>query len=245
LKKDLLTLIIGMFIGAAAILVTPAYAAVKQYILTEVTYPIVVKGVEYKDPELPVLNYEGNTYVPLAKLGDITGLNYKWNATLKQVEIDPAQVATGKEPEPTPGGKTTSCDVAGQKGATLCPDTVIEKEIEPGYKGYPNSSDPSYKLAIATAADDLPPLLSEGWISDAMLRQIESIRFEGTNIPYVATLSTGPQWKTEVLATFQLSKEIADAKSGDFVINNIRIKKYDSNFFFNIDDLDKAGIISK
>lgn len=67
---------------------TSGYAAVKQYMLTDASYPIFVNGAEYVDAERPILNYEGSTYVPLAKLGDITGVNYKWNEKLKRVEIE-------------------------------------------------------------------------------------------------------------------------------------------------------------
>ncbi|WP_088833786.1 stalk domain-containing protein [Paenibacillus tyrfis] len=60
----------------------------KKYILTEVAYPIVVNGKEFKDATAPILNYEGSTYVPLVKLGDLTGVIYKWNDAAKRVEID-------------------------------------------------------------------------------------------------------------------------------------------------------------
>lgn len=79
----------GCIVGACLMLGTTVYAEqIKQFILTPVTYPIVVDGVEYKDAERPVLNYEGSTYVPLAKLGDITGVDYVWNDQLGRVEIN-------------------------------------------------------------------------------------------------------------------------------------------------------------
>ncbi len=205
-----------------------------------------MNGVEYKDPELPILNYEGSTYVPLAKLGDLTGFNYKWNDTLKQVEIGGAPVGPV---ETTPAGtseeKKTDCNIAGQKGATLCPDTVIEWPEEPGYKGHADSEDPSYQWAIDSNADDLPPLLSEGWISDALLDIIEGIDYGGTGVLNQMKLSKGPQWNETILATFNLTQEFVSAKDGDFTINDIRIKKYDWDEFFNISDLQKAGIIKE
>lgn|GEM_PF-5144029 len=79
----------GTFIGALLMAgATAGYAEVKQYVLTNASYPIFVNGTEYADAEHPILNYEGSTYIPLAKLGDITGVNYKWNEELKRVEID-------------------------------------------------------------------------------------------------------------------------------------------------------------
>ncbi|SCW84973.1 hypothetical protein SAMN04487970_106817 [Paenibacillus tianmuensis] len=80
---------------------TAGAAAVKQYLLTEAAYPIVVNGSEYKDASNPILNYEGNTYVPLAKLGDLTGVNYKWNDAAKRVEI----VTSGTAPKAASSGE--------------------------------------------------------------------------------------------------------------------------------------------
>lgn len=81
--------VIGCMVGVIMTLGTTVFAdQVKQFILTPTTYPIIVDGVEYKDDEHPVLNYEGSTYVPLAKLGDITGVDYVWNEKLGRVEIN-------------------------------------------------------------------------------------------------------------------------------------------------------------
>lgn len=44
--------------------------------------------MEYKDKELPILEYNGRTYFPLSKIGDLTGVNYVWNAEKHQVEIN-------------------------------------------------------------------------------------------------------------------------------------------------------------
>lgn len=246
MKKTLLGLIVGMFIGIAVTLAMPAYAAVKQYILTGILYPVVVNGTEYKDAESPILNLNGSTYIPLAKIGDLTGVEYHWNDTLKQVEIETG--AATPAPPPTVGsGEKTSCNVAGQKGATLCPDTPIEIPEEPGYKGYPDSKDPSYQMAIAMARDanDYPPLMSEGWISVAMLDEIEGIYYGGTGPnPNEVKFSNKSMTNPKVYMTLQLPDEFVSAKAGDLTINDMRIKKYYGNTFFNIADLQKAGIIS-
>lgn len=62
-------------------------ASIKQYIMNEATYPILINGEEYKSDDLPVLAWEGNTYVPLRAFSDITGTEIQWNSELKQVEL--------------------------------------------------------------------------------------------------------------------------------------------------------------
>lgn len=57
------------------------------YTLTKVTYPVLVNGTAYSDDKAPILSYDGSTYIPLAKIGELTGVNYKWNSSDKQVEI--------------------------------------------------------------------------------------------------------------------------------------------------------------
>ncbi|SDJ92756.1 hypothetical protein [Paenibacillus naphthalenovorans] len=244
MKKGLITLVTGIFIGATATLAIPAYAAVKQYILTQVNYPIIVNGVEYKDPDRPILNYEGSTYIPLAKIGDLTGVNYQWNDTLKRVEIGSIPAREPDKNESAAEGNKNGCDIAGQKGATLCPDTVIEWPEEPGYKGYPDSEDPSYQMAIAMgrAADDYPPLMSEGWISEAMLREIEYITVAVNNEEQIIYFT---KWSTSGITSLmdlKVSTDVISAQTGDFVEGSIRIKKYYGNFFYSISDLQKAGI---
>ncbi|MFF2886625.1 stalk domain-containing protein [Paenibacillus sp. NPDC057967] len=93
--RDILT---GAVIGALLMVGTTAgYAAVKQYVLTEASYPIFVNGTKYEDKQKPILNYGGSTYVPLANLGDLTGVNYQWNEAKKRVEIVVSGVNTQKK----------------------------------------------------------------------------------------------------------------------------------------------------
>ncbi|MCU6709230.1 hypothetical protein M6D81_10990 [Paenibacillus sp. J5C_2022] len=84
MKKFTAGLLAGIGICAAT---TAMAAAVNEYILTKASYPIYVDGSKYAEDKWPVLNYEGNTYVPLAKFGDLTGLDYAWNEELHRVEI--------------------------------------------------------------------------------------------------------------------------------------------------------------
>ena len=80
-------LIIGILIGALVFGGIPVFAATGQYILTQARYKIVVNGVEYADTELPILNYNGTTYVPLRAIGKLLGNEPRWNEEKRQVEI--------------------------------------------------------------------------------------------------------------------------------------------------------------
>jgi len=83
-KKVLVVMlaVLAMSVGA-----TVHADSAKKFELTIAEYPLYVNGVEYADESLPPLNYEGKTYIPLAKIGDILGVEYKWNAEQKRVEI--------------------------------------------------------------------------------------------------------------------------------------------------------------
>jgi hypothetical protein len=81
------TLSIGIAIGVSISTLTPTFATVQQYILTRITYPIVVSGEKYANDELPVLNLNGSTYIPLRAVGDILNAKVEWNEELRRVEI--------------------------------------------------------------------------------------------------------------------------------------------------------------
>lgn len=76
------------FISCIIIFNIPAVVAVvEEYTLQRADFSIVVNGEEYKD-ELPILEMEGNTYIPLRKFCNISGMNINWNEQIKQVEIN-------------------------------------------------------------------------------------------------------------------------------------------------------------
>jgi hypothetical protein len=78
----------GLLAGGALMLAMPSMAAmVKQYTLTEATYPIEVNGSALGSSQLPILNYQSNTYIPLRAAGELLGANVTWNPVLKRVEI--------------------------------------------------------------------------------------------------------------------------------------------------------------
>ncbi|WP_187273919.1 stalk domain-containing protein [Paenibacillus sp. N3.4] len=84
LKKFVSGLVIGIAITSA----TSAYAEqIKDYVLTKIEYPIFVNGSELKSDELPALNYQGNTYLPLKAVGNALGTKVNWNQQLGRVEI--------------------------------------------------------------------------------------------------------------------------------------------------------------
>lgn len=85
--KTTKNIIIGIAIGISITSIPTFANTVKQFVLTKVSYPIIVNGEEYVNNELPVLNYEGSTYVPLKAVGDVLGSNVKWNSDLGRVEI--------------------------------------------------------------------------------------------------------------------------------------------------------------
>ncbi len=88
MPKQCKGLIIGILIGGLMMTALPAMAAKPRgYSLTDAAYPIVVNGVAYSDTELPMLNYEGSTYVPLRATGELLGAKVAWDEAVRRVDI--------------------------------------------------------------------------------------------------------------------------------------------------------------
>ena len=87
-NKTIKGLILGIIIGAVLMIPTSLFAAgsLTQFILVNARYPIMVDGNLYEG-DLPILNYEDFTYVPLRTLSELLNVNIFWNEALKQVEI--------------------------------------------------------------------------------------------------------------------------------------------------------------
>lgn len=100
MKKNTICSFITGFIACYLLIAAPtAIASVKEYILKDSPFPVLVDGQAYEG-NLPILNYEGNTYVPLKALGDLLDSKIEFNAELKQVEISKSpSVTPDKEPE--------------------------------------------------------------------------------------------------------------------------------------------------
>lgn len=80
--------IVGIATGCALMLTVTAYGqTAKEYVLKTVTYPIVVNGDTYVSEDLPILNYEGHTYIPMRSVGDLLGATVEWNEEAFQAEI--------------------------------------------------------------------------------------------------------------------------------------------------------------
>ncbi|MFC3802717.1 stalk domain-containing protein [Cohnella sp. GCM10012308] len=247
MKKTILTLSLGMLLGAVATAASPAYGAAKQYVLTLFEKPVIVNGTKYADAANPILNYNGKTYIPLAKIGDLTGVQYKWNAAKNQVEIGGSSSSSsgGTGSSTDNGTPATPCESTGQKGCTLNPDTPIEKPPVVGYKGHADSEDPSYQMALAMgrADNDYPPVMSKGWISEAMLEEMIGTFYTTGTVPGETIFAKGSLLNPQVIARFYYTEEYRIADEGDFIFSGIHIKKYYGNIFYNISDLEKLGAL--
>lgn len=79
-------LLAGVFLGT--LLSSTAFAEpAREFMLKLVDYPVLVGGEEYVDEELPFLNYNDRTYVPLKSVGEMLDLEIEWNEEQRRVEI--------------------------------------------------------------------------------------------------------------------------------------------------------------
>ncbi len=259
--KRMRDVVLGITIGVILTTgVTAGAAAVKNYVMTEVTYPVFVNGKEYKDTTKPILNYEGSTYVPLAKLGDITGLNYMWNDSAKRVEINTSTDV--KIVTPVDGNIrdvdaelaerewikrfTENNPVVTADGTSYFYDGAFGMNFFNAYnafdntnKGFTDEDDIQYILARLQGKSELPPRLSDGWISGGVLRAGYgfNVKIEDDQILFVAPR---PMYNPEVIAKFP----VAEAwESGEKTVKGVRIVKHEDYYYFSIDDLAKSKII--
>ncbi|TYQ14776.1 UNVERIFIED_CONTAM: copper amine oxidase-like protein [Acetivibrio alkalicellulosi] len=84
MKKFLLVFILGALIFSTLTIT----ANVRQYILTPASYNVVADGVIVGDPDYPILNYNGTTYLSLRKAADVLNVSLEWNGELKQAELN-------------------------------------------------------------------------------------------------------------------------------------------------------------
>ncbi|WP_163704287.1 copper amine oxidase N-terminal domain-containing protein [Paenibacillus jilunlii] len=116
-----------------------------------------------------------------------------------------------------------------------------EQSKEPGYKGYPDYFDANYATAVGNK-ETLPPLMSEGWISLAMLSEIEKISNLGNSDSNI--LSIGKYVGMNIVrCNIVMTDEYKKAKTGEFTLSDIRVKKYKGTMYLNIEDLKAAGLI--
>jgi hypothetical protein len=253
----------GIVVGVTLAVGTTAFAdQIKQYILTAVSYPIFVNGKEFNDSSAPVLNYEGSTYVPLAKLGDLTGVNYKWNESLKRVEIDTKPAV--QPPTATPGvpgtPSVTEVTPALPQGVTLKPDTkvvepkglVVENEKvyfyaydrEGNYKGkFTDEDDDAF--VSAQPVNDALPRLSTGWMQGGLLQEIYgfSIAYDIDHKNVLVIATSKIQTKPQELLRITLPTDWREKEAGDFEFNGLKVKRYGGINYFSVDGLKKVGLI--
>ena len=254
--------IAGIVVGATLMLGSTVFAdQIKQYILTAASYPIFVNGKEFKDEASPILNYEGSTYVPLAKLGDLTGVNYKWNESLKRVEIDTKSAV--QPPATAPGApgtpSVTEVTPALPQGVTLQPNTkVVEPKglvVENGetvfyaydrdgkFRGRITDDDNGALVsAVIEKMTVLPPTLGQGWIGLGLVAKIyeANIKYDGDDL----VLGTSPAVaQQKEFLRLSLPKNWIKGPNGEITVNSIKIKLVDGGIYFNIADLQKAGIV--
>lgn len=193
----------GLTVGIAISLsVTALAASVKEYILKDASYPVLVNGVEYKDKEYPILEYNGRTYIPLSKIGDLTGVNYIWNAEKHRVEIHTD--TSGKAANSSTGKSSNSVKQAEEEQDTLRgpsliigPDgNLIKREttllvdfdgvtfleaynMKGEYVGrYSDEDDSTLVISRIQRKPVLPPKLSEGWVQNDLFERIFGLDIE-------------------------------------------------------------------
>lgn len=233
--KKVLYIAIGIIIGASIGIGTTSYAAVKQFILTQFDRPVVVNGVVYKDASNPILNYNGKTYIPLAKIGELTGVNYVWNAEKRQVEIGSitsASASNGSQNYVFQDGRLTTIDAA------LAEEEAIKKFTEENQfetvkkaglvkedgttvlylinnvgnsKRFVSEDDINY-VSAKINKEPLPPSIAEGWISEKML----FMNIQGYD--YITDVPTDK-------------------------LKDVKTKKFNEITYYSIDDLIKIGLI--
>ncbi|WP_158289257.1 stalk domain-containing protein [Paenibacillus flagellatus] len=254
----------GIIVGVTLTIGSSVFAdQIKQFVLTAASYPIFVNGKEFADPEHPVLNYEGSTYVPLAKLGDLTGVQYKWNDDLKRVEIDTKQA--GSTDPAAPGTSTGSVAKPGSglpQGGVLTPDVEIRESTESGFFTrdgvvmyeavdragnnlgvFSDEDEESYMMA-KLENKPLPPKLSEGWMQGGFLYKVYQVdsKYEGNDLVFYPIAKKDTEVLKE-LARLNLPSDWRDKESGETTANGIKVKRHNKINYFSIEDLKKVGLI--
>lgn len=150
----------GIITGALLASGTTVFAKqVKQYILTDAPYSIYFNEWEYKDKANPILNYEGSTYIPLAKMADLAGVKYSWNDKAKRVEIS------------AKANDSVQKGLVKENGNTV----LYAYDKEGNYKGKFTDKDDLFskngRSVIQYSSENLPSI-SNGWLPESLLNQI-------------------------------------------------------------------------
>ena len=158
MNKTLKGLIMGIIIGAVLMLPISLFASpLTQYILVDAKYPIIVDNNQYEG-DLPILNYEGSTYVPLRTLSDLLNVNIYWNEILRQVEIT--------HTDPTENQAFRNISVSGSSGNYVITgearvfEATVQYEVEDGHyiyvEGFVTASEGAPGWGTFTINIDIP-----------------------------------------------------------------------------------------
>ncbi|WP_438435402.1 stalk domain-containing protein [Gorillibacterium sp. sgz500922] len=237
--------IAGVIVGAVVATAGSAVAApVKQYVLTMANYPIFVNGKEFKDASKPILQYNGSTYVPLAKLADLTGVQYTWNVAAKRVEIggtlNPKLEAALAEQEAIEKFTENTPTVV-EKNVGLVGGTLYAYDKFGNFAGAFTDNDNASYVMAQIDRDPLPPSIKDGWLGLGFLDRIygDTVR-DGNDI----VVKTNPfVTKPVEFYRFHMPEGYQDISNGDIVANGVRIKIFDKALYLNIADLQKIGLI--
>lgn len=115
------------------ILVTPTiYAHVEEYKLLRATYDVYINGQEYSDT-LPVLNYEGHTYIPLTTFCKIVDAKTTWNHDAVMINVtNSKQSITNTTNESTLYG----CNAVNHNGNMYLKRSDIVREYNVSFHDY-------------------------------------------------------------------------------------------------------------
>ncbi|MFV9567180.1 stalk domain-containing protein [Thermoanaerobacter mathranii] len=78
------------------VLSTTGWAKSETYTAYKNPFPIIVNGQEYIS-DLPILNFQGRTYVPLKIVGDMLGASVKFDEQTNKILIEKSAKTTSKE----------------------------------------------------------------------------------------------------------------------------------------------------
>ncbi|WP_273483605.1 hypothetical protein [Desulforamulus ruminis] len=109
------------------------------------------------------------------------------------------------------------------------------------YLGTFTDEDDTLFMLATLKKEPLPPRVSEGWVSLGLLFDSRyDIVYDGDSI----VVKTSPTFtKQEELLRLSIPKGWKDQKSGDAIVDDLRLKKYNSVTYFNVEDLIKTGIL--
>ncbi len=231
---------------------------------------VIVNGEKKALHAAPFLR-NGTTYIPARVVGEETGNSVFWTQEANLVQINSpdfigaSHTIDGIHIVMTPDGavhigRTADlwlesvaglAEVEAIKNATkefddyrIVGDPPTEEQSkDPGYNGYPDYFDSNYAAAVKENRPHLPPLMSEGWISLPMLSEIEQVNRVSNANPDTITLARASGMFGVFRYDIVMTEDYKTVTDGDFVLNDVKVKKYYGQMYLNIEDLKEVGVI--